>query len=89
MIKKREVVKVEVSNLYCDNCGALMERQRMFYTDPLVYHYECPKCGEMQETKEKFPEFHYTYADEKQTNATDETDTADIPTTTDLSELTD
>jgi predicted RNA-binding Zn-ribbon protein involved in translation (DUF1610 family) len=65
MIKTREVTKVEVSHLYCDNCGTQIEKHRMFYTDPLVYQYECPKCGEMLETKEKFPKFHYTYADEQ------------------------
>lgn len=54
MIKKHEIIKSYQAILYCDQCDNQMKFDG-FDIDKKLYRYVCPKCGEVQYSKENFP----------------------------------
>ena len=52
MIKKHEV-KTYIERIYCDKCGAEMERVSRQYAP--VYRYLCPDCGAQVTLYECYP----------------------------------
>lgn len=54
MIKRHEIIKSYQVILYCDNCNAQMKFNGFDITKEL-YEYICPKCGNIQYSKEMLP----------------------------------
>lgn len=64
LLKKIEV-KTLMTMIYCSHCGSpLQQSNRVFYTCPLQYQYNCPKCGlESITTYEIYPKISYEEVD--------------------------
>lgn len=64
MIKHSIVKAIYIDDIYCDICGEKMENNIQLLTYPPQFEYICPKCGNTEISKTKYPNITLETEDE-------------------------
>lgn len=54
-VVKSRPCKTFYKRLYCKHCDEEMQYSRILLTDPPIFEYKCPKCGNTVNTRDKYP----------------------------------